>query len=254
MTDLQIVQYIDEGANFYIRLFGMAEHMEIIDTGCYSYVKPKNGEQGVTFIFDVRLDSLPPEIQREKIAKMKSLSMPIWLPLLAKDELHYLVYGNNKIHGQRIFFEDDEVYMAMLSNEKLQYNSAEHKIIKVQSEKEFERWANLTNQLMNGGHPYMHPKYHYPLCQRGLMNCYVLYKDNAPAAVTAVMNNHGITSLEFVATVPEMRRQGLAGEICSRAICDAFENDGTIITLRSINLAATKLYQSLGFKAYNFAM
>lgn len=86
------------------------------------------------------------------------------------------------------------------------------------------------------------------------MSCYVLCKSNTPAAVAAVMNNNGVASLEFVATVPEMRRQGLASEICLKAIHETFESKGRIITLRAVNLPAAKLYQSLGFKAYNFLL
>lgn len=254
MNDNQIVKYIDEGANFYVRLFGTAEHMEIVDTGFYSYVKPKDGEQGITFIFDVRIENLPNEMQKEKISEMKTLSMPIWLGLLATDELHYLVYGKNKTHGQTVFTENDEVYMAMMPNEKPQYNPSQNKIISVKSAEEFELWAKLTNDLMHGGYPDIHPKYHYQLCQKGLMNCYILYKGNIPAAVAAVMNNNGISSLEFVATIPEMRKQGLASEICLEAICNTFSLDAKIITLRAINLAAAKLYQSLGFKAYNYLL
>lgn len=254
MTDNQIVKYIDDGANFYVRLFGTAEHMEIVDKNFYSYVKPKDGEQGITFIFDVNIENLPIEVQKEKVSEMRTLSMPIWLGLLANDELHFLVYGNEKTHKQTIFSENDEVYMAMLPYEKPQYNPNENKIIKVKSVEEFELWAKLTNDLLHGGYPDMHPKYHYSLCQKDFMSCYILYKDNAPASVAAVMDNNGITSLEFVATAPEMRQKKLASEICARAISDTFKNGAKIITLRAINLAATRLYLSLGFKAYNYSL
>lgn len=139
MNDMQIVKHIDDGANFYVRLFGTAEHMTIVDTGFYSYVQPKAGEMGITFIFDVRIENLPPEQQKRLIAEMKALSMPIWLGLNANDDLHYFVYGRNKTHGQRNFSENDEVYMAMLPGEKPQYKSNGIQSLK------FNRWKNLND-------------------------------------------------------------------------------------------------------------
>ena len=43
----------------------------------------------------------------------------------------------------------------------------------------------------------MHPVYHYPLCEKGLMQCYVLYDGNTPVSVASIMNNDGIASLEL---------------------------------------------------------
>ena len=86
------------------------------------------------------------------------------------------------------------------------------------------------------------------------MKCYTLRIGDTPAAVCAVLDNHGIASLEFVATIPEMRQNGYAKAVCKKAIHDAFANGAKIITVRAANAAASKLYQSLGFKAYNYAL
>ena len=69
-----------------------------------------------------------------------------------------------------------------------------------------------------------------------------------------VIDNDGIASLEFVATVPEMRRRGFAREVCEKAIYDAFMDGAKIVTVRAINAVAGKVYQSIGFKAYNYAI
>lgn len=58
MTDREIIQHIDEGADYYVSLFGEAEYMEKMDKEYYSYVKPKAGEQGITFIYNVLLKVL----------------------------------------------------------------------------------------------------------------------------------------------------------------------------------------------------
>jgi ribosomal protein S18 acetylase RimI-like enzyme len=63
------------------------------------------------------------------------------------------------------------------------------------------------------------------------------------------MNNNGVASLEFVATLNEYRRKGLARTVCIAAIRDAFANGTKIITTRAFH-PASLLYQSLGFKIY----
>lgn len=138
--------------------------------------------------------------------------------------------------------------------EKPEYHADENKIIKVKSSEAFAIWAKLTNDLMHGGYPDIHPKYHYNLCEKGLINCYILYEGDDAVSVCAIMDNNAVTSLEFVATVPEMRRQKLASAICAKAIQDTLNNNGKIITLRAINLTAAKMYQSLGFQAYNYLL
>lgn len=100
----------------------------------------------------------------------------------------------------------------------------------------------------------MHPVYHYPLCEKGLMQCYVLYDGNTPISVASIMNNDGIASLELVAAIPEMRRRGFAKAVCEKVICDTFARGAKIITVRAVNAAAGRLYQSMGFMAYNYAI
>lgn len=256
MDKKQIVRYIDDGANFYISLFGNAAHMEITDNGFYSCVKPKEGQSGITFVYNIRLENLPDNVQTENIEEIKALGMPVWLDLLASDKLYYKMYGNQKAHGLIEFTENDEFYMARMPKQKTVYPPTPDNIniTAVKTPEEFGLWANIVNTFLNGGYLYIHPVYHYPLCKKGLMNCYILYDDNIPSSVCAVMNNDGIASLEFVTTIPELRRRGLAQTVCSKAIDDTFVSGAKFITLRAVNKAACKLYGSLGFKIYNYVI
>lgn len=61
MTNREIIKHIDNGANYYVSLFGEAVHMEKTDKKYYSYLKPKSGEQGISFIYNVRINGLPTE-------------------------------------------------------------------------------------------------------------------------------------------------------------------------------------------------
>lgn len=117
------------------------------------------------------------------IDEMKSMNMPIWLDLLAPDEVINIFSEKKTTHEKKEPSEDDEVYLAMLSEEKIEYQENDHKIIKVHTAKEFAK-------------------------------CYILYHDNVPVSVASIMDNNGAASLEFVGTVPEMRRKGFAKAIC----------------------------------------
>lgn len=254
MTEKEILTHINDGANYYISMFGKAEHMETIHKEFYSYVQPKENQQGISIIYNVHIDKLPHEKQKELVAEMKALSMPIWLDLLAPDEVFSMIFGKGKVHGQTMFADDDEVYMALLPHEKTASAVSAEKIVKVQSPEEFAVWTKIANDILANGYPHMHPIYHYPLCRDGFLKCYILYHQGIPASVASIMDNNGIASLEFVATIPEMRRQGLARAVCEMAVEEAFWDGAEIVTLRAIDAVAGKLYHTMGFRAYNYVI
>lgn len=253
MTEKEVIRHIDAGADYYVSLFGDAEHMETIHHEHYSYVMPKQGEHGISMVYCVRLENLSLEKQKQIIEEIKSLHMPVWFPLTASDELFFLFFGADRVHEQTQFADDDEVYLAMLPDEK-PISQENDGIVRVCTAEEFAVWAKINNDSLAGGNPDMHPVYHYPLCLSGKMRCYIIYAEKVPVAVCAIMDQQGIASLEFVATVPEKRRKGYAGAVCARAIQDAFVDGAKIITVRAVNGAARKLYQSLGFKVYNHVL
>jgi len=67
MTNREILQQIDDGANYYVSLFAEAIHMEKVDKEFYSCIKPKAGEQGISFIYNVHLNDLPPEKSKKSL-------------------------------------------------------------------------------------------------------------------------------------------------------------------------------------------
>lgn len=254
MTERDIVKHISDGANYYVSMFGKAEHMEIIDKEFYSYVKPRANEHGISIIYNIHIDNLPFEKQQDLVAEIKALHMPFWLDLFAPDDVFFLFFDKNKVHGQTEFADNDEIYMALLPHEKTEPSVQNEKIVKVQSPEEFAAWAKIANDVLANGYPDMHPVYHYPLCRDNIMKCYILYNQNVPVAVASIMDNNGIASLEFVATIPEMRRHGFARAVCERAVQDAFIDGAKIVTVRAIDAVAGKLYESIGFNAYNYVI
>ena len=245
MTEKEIVKHINDGGIFYLKFFGDAEHMELHDNGFYSYIKPKNGEFGVSFVFDIRIKNLSAEKQAEITNEIKSLNMPVWWNLEASGKF-------NKDTPEPP--EGDEIYWAIFPDEQVKAEPQPGVTVKkVTNQKEFEEWVSLA---IGGedGHTWVHPQNHYHLCEKGIINCFWCYKDNALVSFASYLDNNKISSLEFVSTMPEYRRQGLAKIVCCAAIKDAFDNGSKIVTLRSSNPGTRELYKSVGFTIYNYAM
>jgi len=254
MTDREVLKCIDEGANFYISLFGKAEHMETVDTPYYSYVRPTGEEYGIRFAYNISIDDLSDEQQKAVIEEIRAQNMPAWVDLLSSDRVFRGFFGREKVHAQTEFGEYDEVYMAMLPDEKPDFPLTALETKRVCSRAEFTAWVDINNGIFAQGNSDIHPVYHYHLSEQGLLKCYIRYYEGKPASIAAVMDNSGVASLEFVATVPELRRKGFAKEVCAKAIQEAFQDGAKILTVRAINAVAARLYRDLGFRSYNHAI
>ena len=112
MTNREIIDYIDRGANYYVSLFGRAEHMEIVQREHYSLVRPKGDVFGIRFVYDVRLEGLPLQRQKELAAEIHALGMPVWLNLGTSPEAFQAFTGREKQDVPQD--SDGESYLAML--------------------------------------------------------------------------------------------------------------------------------------------
>lgn len=252
MNEFEIIRHVDDGANFYLRFFGQATHMEYSDNGRYCVVRPKEGEQGVSFVFDVKLENLPADIQIRTIHEIKSLNLPVWWSLQLPDALYGLIHKKEKSKARYESMPGEELYMAILPGELNDFTIPDDITIKRErSAEDFAKWATAVNDIMTGGYADIHPVNHYPMCYSGAICCYSCYQKDAIVAVAAIINNNGICSLEFVATDPNQRRKGYAKAVCWTAIKDSFTQGDSIVTLRALNPGTKELYTSLGFKIYN---
>ena len=253
MTDYEIIKRIDDGANFYLDFFGDAVHMESTDNGIYRTIRPKENEQGVKFLYDLRLDHLSDDEAQIKIAEIKSSGLPVWWPLHSEKIRDWL---HGKDYVAKPPSEGDEFYMALF-RESLHFlpesqptdvkNDAEIK--RIETAADFKIWADMANLIFAEGYGDIHPVNHYHWCEKGKLIPYIAYQNDVPAAIAAILNNNGVASLEFVATLEEYRRKGLARAVCITAVCDVFTDGAKIITTRAFH-PASLLYQSLGFKIY----
>jgi ribosomal protein S18 acetylase RimI-like enzyme len=255
MTAQEIICCVNGGANFYLRFFGNAMHMEYNKNDFYSFIKPKQGEHGVKFAFDIKLENIPVKEQIKKIEEIRALNMPVWWDLQSSDGLYKLIHGKDR-EKTDVLTDGDELYMAILPTEQINTSTVPENMIikKVNNSLEFEEWATAVNTIMAGGYTDIHPVNHYFLCENGSINCFSCYHENNVVAVASIMNNEGVCSLEFVATDPNYRRQGLARAVCLEAMKYAFDNGAKIITLRAMNPGTREFYTSIGFTIYNYAL
>ena len=97
-------------------------------------------------------------------------------------------------------------------------------------------------------------QHHLPLMETGRIHAHVLYADEHPVSAAVTMEKDGVASLEFVASLPGFRRMGYAEAVCRLAMADAWTRGAALITVRAVNPAVARLYERLGFRAYNHAL
>jgi predicted GNAT family acetyltransferase len=252
MNNSEVMKLIDDGANFYCRQLGNASHMEFVNNGYYSMIYPKEGQKGGTSLFNVTLEHLNDDEALEKINEIKALKVHTWWGLCLSDRIADLIWGKYRpVLTPEQHEEDEEFYMAMFPEEKPTYEKTNEDItIKpVTTVDEFCIWADICNSVLHGNYPIMHRINHFDICKDEIMPCYIGYYQGTPAAVSAILNNKSISSLEFVATLDDFRKKGMARALCQKAVDDAFANGSKIITTRAF-ADAKNLYKSLGFKIY----
>jgi|GEM_PF-3021875 len=240
---MKVLQYIDDWASFYLNVMGDAKHMESYDNGRYTIIRPKNGNEGATSIFNIRFDKLSNEEISETVREIKMMKKHTWWNLAYSVNKNEIILPSSKPQPTP---EDWEVYALMLPDEKPTYPYSTANIQRITTLNDFKNWCSIMNQYVHGGYEIIHPN-HYHLCENGTMCCYIAYVQGVPAAVTAMLKNEDICYLEFTATVPEYRQKGLATDICQKAIDEAFRYGAKMVTARTYDYGKN-LGRTLGFK------
>lgn len=83
--------------------------------------------------------------------------------------------------------------------------------------------------------------------QEGVLRGYRADLNGAPGAVALALHHGGDCGISFVATVPRVRRHGLATQVMRSALADAKRHGLSTITLQATELGE-RLYQRLGLK------
>ena len=252
MDAREILRRIDQGAEHFLRTLADAPHMTYTAADGYTVIRPRDGEEGVSFVCGLLLEGLSPAQSAALIARVRAEGLPVWFPLLATDEQIRQFFGRARIHGAPLGPED-EVYMALLPD-GLTAAPLTLPVQRVTDAAAFADCARVINAVLSGGRPDLHPVHHLLLVETGRIRAHVAYHGGQPVSAAVTMGKDGAASLEFVATLPAFRRMGYAGAVCRQAVQDALACGVDLVTVRAVNPAVARLYERLGFRAYNHAL
>jgi ribosomal protein S18 acetylase RimI-like enzyme len=83
--------------------------------------------------------------------------------------------------------------------------------------------------------------------QSGKVRCALAGLDGMPAGVGVMMPMSGISELVGVATLPALRRRGVAATLCSFLVKDHFTGGGELVWLSAGDALAQATYERIGF-------
>jgi DNA-binding transcriptional MerR regulator/GNAT superfamily N-acetyltransferase len=239
---------INDAGTLFFDLLGEGAHMQKVKFPRYTIIRPKDGEKGQAALYDIRLDGLSEHEAKALIGEIKAMHIHVWWDICFPQEIKQVIFGMRPTPASEPNAE--ESYMAMLKDEKPAYPPRDERItvMRARSVQEFSRCAELTNELFQEG-MLLHPVYHYHLCARGDMACYISFFGNQAAGVCCMMKRGDLAALYLVATVKEHRHKGLATAVCTAAIDDA-EREGTQLFTACAWPSIKTLMRKLGYMYY----
>lgn len=247
----KIVEHIVQGMEYYMETLALPSHMEKFSDGMCAWVKPKEGAMGPEAVYRVTLGDKTDEEIKLILQSYRDKGLPdYWCvtPLSTPNHIQDILVSLGITEAQA----ENSLGMALNPDEYLGgYAKAKHTDISVQKVNnitDFTIWSDIANKVLHECR-LLDPIAYFPLCESGKLVCYLGYKEDSPVATAATINNNGSATLEFVATLPEYRKQGIAAAVCSAAIEQLIRERAYIITLRARKMGVS-LYKALGFKVY----
>ena len=241
----EALSYIDMGADFYLRVMGDAEHMELRDNGLYETMQSRGDINNLASVYNMRLEGLSSDALVDVIDEIRELRMHTWWPLSASDRVLLAIHGKIPAYTP----DDFEIYGIMPPGELPEYAAtpAHVKIERVETLGNFAVWCDLDNNTEHHGTVIFHAQNHMHLIESGKLTAFLGLVDGVHVATCGILNNNGIASLEFVSTLPDFRKRDLAAALCQNALRYTFSRGTKVVTTRAIGSGRT-LCKALGFR------
>ena len=215
------LHYIDKWANFFLRILGESDELELVEMDYYTILRPKDKEWAS--IFDIQLEQLEGEELLKTVNEIKEMKEHIlWNQY--SDRVNAVIFPEGRHEPTP---DDDEVYAVMTPEKAPIYQENILNIQQAATLKDFKLFHNICFDKYLGANSL------YNLYRKGLIKCYIGYKDGVPVSAVAVLKNGSIHSLEFASTPQEFRKQGYAFDVCQKAIKDAFAEGAKVVTFRA---------------------
>ncbi len=225
---------------------GIVEYHE----GTVNWIKPKDGEKGPALAFHICLDKENTQEELgELIEGIKEKRIPaLWH--ITPDAIPKNVISLLKENGFRNFAEEDvmpEPTMLLWKNDFRIYPRNDEHIVcrRVYTREEFSTWIKIVNTALHGW-DMIDAENYYVWVQSEDIKVYLGEIDGTPVSTAATIQNGDVASLEFVSTLKEYRRRGVALSVCSKALSELWKNGVNTVTLGACEESPT-LYEKLGF-------
>jgi len=233
---------IDEWANFYLRLLGEADNLELIEKDVYTILRPK--DDSWASIFNIRLEHLETNDVLKIVSEIKEMKRHVWWNLSYSDRVNNIIFPEGRPEPT---LDDDEVYAVMTPDEVPQYQDGIIYTKKVESIDDFKIFHNICFDKTLSSEDLI------KLYMKDMIRCYIGYTYEKPISVTMVLKNKNIYSLEMTSTMPKYRRKGFATFVCQTAIMESFKEGAEVITIRAgggpaADDGSKSLGEKLGFK------
>ena len=233
--------YIDRWANFYLRILGESDKLELIEKDFYTILRPRDDKWAS--IFDVRLEDLSDEDLTKTVDEIKAMKKHVWWNQYS-DKVTACIFPEGRREPTP---NDDEVFAVMTRDELPDYPSAIIDVRRAKTPEDFEAFHSVcfdktlsSNNLFN-------------LHNKGLLDCYLGCKDSFVVAATALLKNGQVYSLELASTLSRFRGMGYATAVCQAALNSAFRESAEVVTIRAgggpaANEVSKLLGKKLGFE------
>jgi hypothetical protein len=215
------LHYIDQWGNFYLRMLGEAEHLELIEKDLYTILRPKN--KIWASIFDVQLEHLQGDELIKTVDEIKSMNQHVWWNQYS-NRVNDVVFPEGRREPTP---DDDEVFAVMTPNEMPIYQNETINVRQAINLDDFKIFRSICFDKN------FSPDNYLSLYKKGMICCYIGYENEIPVSAIAVLTNEQVFSLELASTLSEHRRKGYAAAVCRTAIKEAFSQGAKVLTIRA---------------------
>jgi len=233
--------YIDKWANYYLRILGEADDLELLEHALYTVLQPKDGAWAS--VFDVRLAHLSDAALQNAVNEIKALHCHVWWNQ-DSDRVNAVVFPEGRREPTP---EDDEVFAVMTAAELPAYPVAAIPVKRAETLADCQTFHSLCFDKT------LTAENLYRLAQKDALCCYIGYANEIPVSAAALLKNGEVYSLELASTPQALRGNGFALAVCQAAIRDAFREGAEVVTIRAgggpaADDASKALGKKLGFQ------
>lgn len=226
-------------------LSGVVEHHR----GPVNWIIPRTGKNGPYLVFNIKLteENAIQEINMLTDGIKKGTVPQNWIvtpdstPTNIKD-----ILTENGFYDLSVNAAEPEPAM-LLKKDDFKPCCEKNNIVcrQIEDKKDFAVWIKIVNTALHGW-DMIDAENYYTWVKNKRFRFYLGEIDGIPVSTAATIRNSNTASLEFVSTLEEYRRHGVAYAVNTKAITQLFDNGVSVVTLSGVE-ESVPLYKKIGF-------